>query len=90
MTKLLFVLVLISFLFISCIQEGVVVEKYYKSSYIVNDVQYINKTPIFIPRVVPESYNIIIEKEGKTNYFKIDKYTYDKIKIGDYYDRRFQ
>lgn len=73
------------------IKEGVIIDKYYRSKYITTTTIYNGKfiTPMVISH--PESYQFKIEleidEEIKNNIITVDKETYEKYELGDYYKK---
>ena len=70
------------------IHEGQVIDKNYHSAY---TTIYHNSNGISIPQYHPEQYKIKIQKEiegkMKSIWISVDKDTYRKTKIGDYYGK---
>ena len=69
------------------IKEGQVIDKDYRSAY----TTMIPSGKIIVPQHHPESYKIQIQKEidstVKTIWVTVDRDTYHKINVGDYYNR---
>lgn len=67
-------------------KEGQVIDKDYHSAY----TTMITSGKVMIPQYHPETYRIQIQKEidkkAKLIWVDVDKDTYHKIKIGDYYN----
>ena len=68
------------------IKEGQVIDKDYRSAY----TTMIPCGKIIVPQHHPESYKIQIQKEidstVKTIWVTVDRDTYHKINVGDYYN----
>lgn len=68
------------------IKEGQVIDKHYRSAY----TTMIPCGKIIVPQHHPESYKIQIQKEidstVKTIWVTVDRDTYHKINVGDYYN----
>ena len=68
------------------IKEGQVIDKKYRSAY----TTMVNCGKSLIPQYHPESYKLQIQKEidgqEKAIWVTVDKDTYQKINVGDYYN----
>ena len=73
------------------INEGVVVDKHYRSEYVSYTYSGSGDNKISIPYIVPESYTLTIqgEKNGEPveYYFNVPEQEYFKYNIGDYYKK---
>ena len=72
-------------LLVSCgpkMTEGVVVEKYYRPSWVHLQPYLVGKGMVLVPMTMPETWNVVIEKDGRKKHLNVDRQTFERIEIG--------
>lgn len=65
------------------IERGVVVEKEYHPSWVLLQPNIVGKTTVLIPIIMPETWEVVVEDNGVTESFDIQRADFEKINVGD-------
>lgn len=83
--RIVLLVLLYSILTVSCkekITEGTVVEKTYRPSWVYMQPHMIGESVMLMPMTMPETWYVVIEKDGETACYNVRKEYFDEIVIG--------